>query len=63
MRRQLLRGLEGNRRRRYLQKIPEGKGSGTKTVEHNTSYLARIIELLSAGGYNTLPWMAILVKN
>jgi len=34
-----------------------------KTVEHNTAYLTRIIELLNAGGYNTLPWMAILVKN
>lgn len=34
-----------------------------KTVEHNSAYLARVIELLSAGGYNTLPWMAILVKN
>ncbi|WP_148216566.1 flagellin lysine-N-methylase [Syntrophothermus lipocalidus] len=34
-----------------------------KTVEHNTAYLTRIIELLTAGGYNTLPWMAILMKN
>ena len=34
-----------------------------KTIEHNSAYLVRIIELLSAGGYNTLPWTAILVKN
>lgn len=34
-----------------------------KTVEHNSAYLDRVIQLLSAGGYNTLPWMAILVKN
>lgn len=37
--------------------------SFSKTVEHNAAYLKNILALLRANGFNTMPYMAILIKN
>lgn len=37
--------------------------SFSKTVEHNTAYLNRVLELLHGNGYDTMAWMAIMIRN
>ncbi|MGB9858964.1 MAG: flagellin lysine-N-methylase, partial [Moorellaceae bacterium] len=37
--------------------------SFSKTMEHNTPYLNRVLDLLHANGYDTMAWMAILIRN
>lgn len=37
--------------------------SFSRTVEHNTAYLKKIIKLLRDNKFNTMPYMAILIKN
>jgi len=37
--------------------------SFAKTVEHNPVYVRKILDLLKQNGYNTLVWMALLIKN
>lgn len=37
--------------------------SFSKTVEHNTTYLDRVLELLHANGYDTMAWTAVMVRN
>jgi len=37
--------------------------SFSKTVEHNTAYLNRVLELLHANNYDTMAWMAIMIRN
>jgi lysine-N-methylase len=34
-----------------------------KTVEHNQQYLDEIADLMRKNGYNTMGYMAILIKN
>ena len=37
--------------------------SFAKTVEHNQQFLNKIAELMKKNSYNTMAWMAILIKN
>ena len=37
--------------------------SFSRTVEHNQNYLKQVFALLKANGFNTMPYMAILIKN
>jgi lysine-N-methylase len=37
--------------------------SFSKTVEHNTAYLKSVFALLKVNNFNTMPYMAILIKN
>lgn len=37
--------------------------SFSRTVEHNPNYLKQVFTLLKANGFNTMPYMAILIKN
>lgn len=37
--------------------------SFARTVEHNNAYLNRVLELLHANGYDTMAWMAIMIRN
>lgn len=37
--------------------------SFAKTVEHNSLFLKKLFDLLKENGYNTMPYMSILVKN
>lgn len=37
--------------------------SFAKTVEHNAAYLQQVLKLLNSNGYNTMPWIAIMIKN
>jgi len=37
--------------------------SFSRTVEHNTAYLNRVLDLLHAHRYDTMAWMAIMIRN
>ena len=37
--------------------------SFAKTIEHNNAYLKNVSDLLKANKFNTMPYMAILIKN
>lgn len=37
--------------------------SFSKTVEHNNAFLKKVFALLKTNGFNTMPYMAILIKN
>jgi lysine-N-methylase len=37
--------------------------SFARTIEHNNAYLNRVLELLHANGYDTMAWMAIMIRN
>ena len=37
--------------------------SFAKTIEHNNAYLKNVSDLLRANKFNTMPYMAILIKN
>jgi lysine-N-methylase len=37
--------------------------SFSKTVEHSSAYLKNVFELVKANNFNTMPYMAILIKN
>lgn len=37
--------------------------SFSRTVEHNTAYLDRVLELLHENGYDTMAWMAVMIRN
>ncbi|MGB9793201.1 MAG: flagellin lysine-N-methylase [Thermacetogeniaceae bacterium] len=37
--------------------------SFAKTVEHNSAYLQKVLDLLHANNYDSLAWMSILIRN
>ncbi|HOV25210.1 MAG TPA: flagellin lysine-N-methylase [Pseudobacteroides sp.] len=59
----LLIGMAGFHKKLTVDLVIKLIQSFSKTVEHNQKYLDRIADLMRYNGFNTMAYMAILIKN
>jgi lysine-N-methylase len=60
----LLIGMAGFHKENFgIEHVVKLIQSFSREVEHNVAYLKTVFDLLAASGYNTMPYMAILIKN
>jgi len=57
-------GMAGYHKENFnLEQVIKLISSFSRTVEHNSAYLKKVIKLLRDNKFNTMPYMAILIKN
>lgn len=59
----LLIGMSGYHKKMDFDLVIKLMESFSRAIEHNPIFLTQIYDLVSTNGYNTMPYMSILIKN